>query len=205
MPLSTYAELQASIADWLDRDDLEVQIRDFIAMAEAEFNRILFIPERELSSTLTVSGQTLALPLDFWAAQTLVLDSNPQVVLEQVPVSEIRRRYGHTGRPGYFALQQREILFGPVPDAEYEVVLNYWQAIPPLTDLAPSNWLLAAYPDLYLYNTLVKGSAFAIDQQAVPMWEGMLGTAYGEAQQAGQDKAWGATPLRLRAPAGSVV
>jgi hypothetical protein len=200
MPLSSYTELQASIADWLDRDDLETQIRDFITLAEAELNRTLFIPEREEVATASVTGSSLALPTDFWGARSFILDADPQVRLEQLPIGAIRARYDYTGRPAFYALQAREILFGPSPDAAYSVVLNYWQTIPPLSTTEPTNWLLEAYPDLYLYSALLKGSAFAIDQQAIPTWQAMLGMAYAQAQQAGQDKAWGGSPIRLRAP-----
>ena len=39
MPLSNYTELQASIADTLNRDDLTNQIPDFIRLAEAQLGR----------------------------------------------------------------------------------------------------------------------------------------------------------------------
>jgi hypothetical protein len=35
MAISTYSELQASIADWLNRTDLAAAFKDFIALAEA--------------------------------------------------------------------------------------------------------------------------------------------------------------------------
>ena len=39
MALTTYAELKASIADFLNRDDLTSVIPDFITLAEADMNR----------------------------------------------------------------------------------------------------------------------------------------------------------------------
>jgi len=39
MAISTYSELQASIADWLNRTDLAAATKDFIALAEAQFQR----------------------------------------------------------------------------------------------------------------------------------------------------------------------
>lgn len=201
MALSTYAQLQASVADWIDRDDLEVQIRDFIALAEAEFNRTLFIPEREQISTSTLNGATIAVPVDYWGMKALYLETDPRVILEQVALADIRALPMTSGKPEKFALQGTEILFGPAPDSTYAVVMTYWQTIPPLSDAQPTNWLLAAYPDLYLYNALLKGSAFAIDKEQVGTWQGLLSIAFGQAQRTGQDKMAGGAPLRiLRAP-----
>ena len=41
MALSTYTELKASVADWLNRTDLTSVIPDFIALAEAQIERTL--------------------------------------------------------------------------------------------------------------------------------------------------------------------
>jgi hypothetical protein len=41
MSLTTYSELQSSIADWLNRTDLTSQIKDFITIAESRLDREL--------------------------------------------------------------------------------------------------------------------------------------------------------------------
>lgn len=41
MALTTYAELQTSIANWCNRSDIEAEVRDFIKLAEARINRRL--------------------------------------------------------------------------------------------------------------------------------------------------------------------
>ena len=38
MSISTYAQLQAAVANWLHRTDLTAQIQDFIALAEARLS-----------------------------------------------------------------------------------------------------------------------------------------------------------------------
>ena len=45
MALGNYTELQASIADFLNRSDLTLVIPDFITMAEADMNRTLRIKD----------------------------------------------------------------------------------------------------------------------------------------------------------------
>ena len=39
MAISTFAELSTAAANWLDRSDLTDRIPEFIALAEARFNR----------------------------------------------------------------------------------------------------------------------------------------------------------------------
>ena len=49
MAISTFAELKTAAANWLDRSDLTDRIPEFIALAEARFNRILRIGIWKLS------------------------------------------------------------------------------------------------------------------------------------------------------------
>ena len=66
MAFSNYTELQTSVADWLDRDDLTARIPDFITLAEARFNRLLRIRSMETEAEqVTVAGtRSYSLPTD---------------------------------------------------------------------------------------------------------------------------------------------
>jgi len=67
MAISTYSELTTAVANWLDRDDLTLRIPEFIALAEAKFNRTLRLRSMEAKYTAdTVAGQrNLALPTGY--------------------------------------------------------------------------------------------------------------------------------------------
>jgi len=41
MSLETYDELKVSLKNWLDRDDLDPFLGDFIKLSESRFNRLL--------------------------------------------------------------------------------------------------------------------------------------------------------------------
>ena len=41
MAITTYSELKDAVGDWLNRDDLTSVIPNFIALAEAQFNRTI--------------------------------------------------------------------------------------------------------------------------------------------------------------------
>ena len=54
--VNTYAGLVTTIGGWLNRDDLETKIPDFITLLEARLNRILRTLGMEATDTLTTVG-----------------------------------------------------------------------------------------------------------------------------------------------------
>jgi hypothetical protein len=50
--------------------------------------------------------------------------------------------------------------------------LNYYQKIPVLSGSNPTNWLLTAYPDLYLFGTLAEAELLAKDGASGQGWKG---------------------------------
>ena len=57
-----------------------------------------------------------------------------------------------------------QIQLGPAPVSTYTVEIDYYEVIPPLACNA-TNWLLTAYPDLYLYGSLLRGGGYLRDPQ----------------------------------------
>ena len=187
----TYSDLLAQIATWTVRDDLEDLIPQFITMAEDRFNRNLRVPQMEDESTSTVEAITVTLPTDFQELIAVYIGPD-QAVIEQIGVAALRRCWltTDTGEPQAFALQSaREMMFGPTPDQEYDVVINYYAKIPALTEATPENWLLDEHPDLYLAGALAAAFAYMVDAERGRYWDAqtqqklaeinMLGTRMG--------------------------
>jgi len=65
MALSTYTELKASVADWLNRTDLTTIIPDFIALAEAQIERTLRTRQMIVRTTASIDTEYSAVPADF--------------------------------------------------------------------------------------------------------------------------------------------
>ena len=66
MAVSTYTELKASIANWLNRSDLSDEIADdFIKLTEADFNAKLRIRQMEQIDTVTINAETVSVPTGF--------------------------------------------------------------------------------------------------------------------------------------------
>lgn len=198
-----YSDLQTQIATWLVRDDLTAQIPQFISLAENRLNRVLFVPERETVSTSTATGEKLALPADFWGMRSIYVDASPRQTLAQMSLAEMRNQYrfGVTGTPTHYAIEANELVFAPTPATDTNLVLNYWATIPALSDDAPTNWLLTAYPDLYLAASLVEAYVRLRDNDATVVWKARTDEKISEMLKAGQRKLNGAAPLAPRGAA----
>lgn len=198
---SSFTELKAEIATWMIRTDLTDVIPMFIRFAEDRFNRTLRVPEMEADVTSTVNAGAVTLPADFLHARSLYLNTDPKVVLQQLSMPAFRNAHSDaaTGQPRHFALQSgNELVLGPTPDSDYEVVLNYYQKIPALGDATTDNWLLLAHPDLYLAAALSEGFAYVRDNEALGLWESRAAARIRELEQLGQRKQHSATPQRIR-------
>jgi hypothetical protein len=70
MALSTYAELKASVADWLNRSDLTSAITDFVSLAESQMERDLRTRQMIVRANATVNTEYSALPDDYLEAKS---------------------------------------------------------------------------------------------------------------------------------------
>ena len=173
MPLSNYTELQASIADTLNRSDLTNAIPDFIKLAEAQLGRDLRHWRMEDRATSLADAQYLALPNNFIAPIRITIPASPSYTLELVSpfqLSKLRMENSdNTGRPEYYAVVDGAFELYPTPDADYTVELVYYEAIPDIS-INTTNWLLTNYPDAYLYGTLIHSSPYLQEDQRVAVW-----------------------------------
>lgn len=191
MALSTYTELQASIASWLNRDDLAASIRDFIALTEAQFQRDVRHRQMVQTANLTVSGRYLDLPADH--LQTIRVDVNGNRVTAISNDDMLERRYtgSGSGEPRNYAPIGTQIEFYPTADASYPVTLQYYARIPALTDVAPTNWLLTAAPDAYLYGALMHAAPFLVEDMRVQTWGGLYAAAVQNLNDTDEMGRWG--------------
>ena len=86
MAISTYTELKASIANWLNRSDLTDEIADdFIKLTEADFNAKLRIRQMEQIDTVTIDSETESVPSGFIAVRSFyILSSSTKFPLEYI-------------------------------------------------------------------------------------------------------------------------
>ena len=172
----TYTGLKASVADWLNRQDLTSQIPDFITIGEARMNRKLRVLQMETLSDGTSSDGLVAVPSDWLETRTFRLEDPTagQQILEYVGEEEFDQleASGLTSTTRYYTIINGAFQVLPVPTAAISYDLRYYAKIPALSATNASNWLLLKSPDLYLYSALLGATVFLKDDERLPIWAG---------------------------------
>lgn len=177
--ITTYAELQTAVANWMARDDLTDRIPDFIALAEAKFNRTLFVPQMEQRATTTVDTTStdpefISLPSDFQTMRRVRLSGvtgKPRLeFLSQTQIDDYRYSVGNIGgQPAFFTIKGTEIELARTPNEDYEIEMVYRKNIPALS-VNSTNWLLSLAPDLYLYGALMEAAPYMQEDNRIAVW-----------------------------------
>ena len=199
MALDTFAGLKATIADYLNRDDLTSVIPSFITIAEAKFNRKLRTRQMIKRAEGQIETSFFAYPADWLQAKEFQLNTNPIVRLQFVTEAqgdELKaQRYLNIGQPVYYTITGSQLEFIPTPDTTYSAELTYYAKIPALSDSNTSNWLLAYAPDLYLYGALMEAAPYLKDDERLPVWSQMYINSLGDIEVADQRASVSSTPL----------
>jgi len=188
MALTTYTELKASVADWLNRTDLTTEIPDFISLAEAQMERTLRTRQMLIRTTLTVDSEFETTPADFLEVRALKLTStNPDTPLSFMTMDslddEATRETGG-GRPKFFGVVGTEFRFVPTPDAAYTAEIVYFANLNKLSSSVATNFLLTSSPDAYLYGSLLQAAPYLQDDARIQVWATLYERALNDLQVA---------------------
>jgi len=112
MALTTTADLQAAVADWLNRSDLSAQIPDFLELARLKINRRLDIEEQQTLFTVNPIAQTVKIPFGFIPIS--VSDSRGRQ-LEPVSIAEILLHADQGGASSRYSISGDDLYFAPTP------------------------------------------------------------------------------------------
>jgi hypothetical protein len=208
MSISTYAELNTAVVNWLARDDLTSRIPEFIALAEAKFNRSLRCRQMEIRSTTTLDTssdepQMMSMPTDFQSMRSFKITNftgQPRLeYMSDAQMDEYRLAIGNTSsRPRYFSIFGSEIELAPTPDSNYVLEMKYRATIPALTASNTTNWLLTLAPDIYLYGTLLESAPYIKEDARIQTWGAGMTAALDGLNSLSQESGYGSGPLVAR-------
>lgn len=207
MALSTYAELQASIADWLNRvgsPEIAERAPDFIAMAEARFNRDPDLRVRQMvkRATAPLEGGFITLPADWLQAKNIQLNVGGKplrleyVTLEQA--DDIRADTATDPTPRFFNITGNQLEVVPTISGSAEIEMTYYAKVPALSASNTTNWLLSLWPDLYLYGALVHSAPYLRDEERVATWAGFYDRAMSEVKLSDERAVFSGSTLKTR-------
>jgi hypothetical protein len=182
----TYLELQDTVADWLNRKDLNEKIPQFIRLFEARASRELRTHDMVKRATATVNSGYFVVPSDWRETIALLRTSNDLRSLRFVSIEnsfEERARYHGTNPcpPEIYTQMDGKFFLYPAPQGDVDLELVYRASIPTLSNgvtdpmgndiSVPTNWLLEKSPDIYLFGSLAEAEPYLKNDERVALWQ----------------------------------
>ena len=202
--ITNYSNLQTTIADFLNRDDLTSVIPTFIQLAEAQMNRDL----RHWRMEVRASGQQSAgdaymqIPSDWIETIRFHITDGGTSPLDLMSRKAIEdKRYGNenmSGTPRYYTHADSQFELFPTPNETTNTELLYFAKIPSLSDSNTTNWLLEDAPDVYLYGALLHSAPYLAEDERVGVWAQMYGASVQRLNDSSDDARMSGSGLTLK-------
>lgn len=200
MAITTYAELQTAIANWMNRTDLTTRIPEFIQLAEDDMNEVLRTRKQIQRSYTTLTGEFVAVPTDFLAFRNVDVTSGGKryPVKYESPEYMDRKNDGSSGRPYFFTILGGEMQLYPPPDTGLRLDITYFQKIPSLSDTNTTNWVLDDHSKAYLHGALVHANQYVKNLQAAGEQNSQFRSALQSIQSADKRDKYSGSSLQIR-------
>lgn len=160
--ISDYTTLLIDAGEYSGRNDIAQLFPRFVMMTEAKINRVLRVAEMEQVDNLVLSDGDVQLPDYFLEVRQIVGNSGQQLRLWPLQDLTTRFHYGG-GNPQGYAISGNVLSVRPASDQT--VTIQYYRAIPPLTQEEPTNWLIQKAPDVYLYGVVEEIAIWSQDME----------------------------------------
>ncbi len=162
MSLDTYANLKLTLINWSHRDDTDLNVDDFIDLAESEMfsnsSEPLKLRSGETRATASMDATTpsryLALPDGYESMRKL------RIQIDNGESYEVFYRtpgqlniLSEEGRPDFFTVTS-QLEFDRNPDIAYTVEMQYMKKFTPLSSTNTTNYILTDHPTIYLFGGL---------------------------------------------------
>lgn len=203
MAFASYDDLQAALAKWLKRNNLDDQIPDFIALAEVRLNRLLRTQQQiktwYYTPTVDDSGSVynngfFNLPSDCLQVKRVQYGSTVCQYIPQDSASD----YNLTANNYMYTIMGMQIWMQTMINGSDTVRIDYYQSIQSLDDTNESNWLLQDAYDIYLYASLLEASPYLVNDDRIATWQALLTEAINNITSASKKAAIGGGKLVVK-------
>ena len=202
MSLSTYSDLQTSIANYLARSDLTSQIPDFITFAENRLRRELRVRQmlKSVTTSTVANDSTVEVPSDFLEIRDFVVMTNPITPLSYSSPSTLSNdpRASSVGVPRSYTILANEFLMSPIPDAVYTLRLLYYSAPAYLSSTNTSNVFLNVAPDALLYAALLEAEPYLFNDGRINTWGSMYDRSISSLTKSDESTQYSGVPLSMK-------
>lgn len=186
MPLDTVAGLFSRVQYNLGRgaqSTIVLLIPEWVNLIQREICRTgkwWFNFTESSSATLTAGNDTMTLPSDFLDEEYVFLKDSNGNIDEVLPMDDKEYRQAYTDQTGasyqslplHYVLRNNDILFRPIADATYTILLGYWAQLADLVSGGATNDLLLEYPDVLETGATFKGFEYMQQYDDAQYWIG---------------------------------
>jgi len=204
MAITNYTNLQTTIADFLNRDDLTSVIPTFIQLTEAQLNRDIrhHNMEARTSGQQTGGDQYMQVPSDWLETIRLHLTgsgTSALTLMSRAAIADIRAKNENvsTVLPYYYCHSDGQFELYPTPTEDTDFELLYYQKIPDLATNS-TNWLLTDAPDVYLYGALLHSAPYLAEDARVAVWAQMYSAAVQNVNSASEKARYSGSGMTLK-------
>lgn len=172
MSITTYAELQTAVENWLKRADLDSIIPDFITLGEKRIFREIRARSMETALNSTITSGVIALPADYLDLKFAYVDGSPAKLLQRTTATSLYEQYplrASTSKPRLIAREGTNFIFGPYPDSTYTIKGIYYAK--PTVVSSSANALFTESPDLYLFASLLEAEPYLKNDARLQLWQ----------------------------------
>lgn len=169
MAISTFDDLKSAISGWASRTDLGSRLDDFVALCEARIKSDdrLLLSKGEVATDFSISSDTTALPDGFLGIKRIHSSTNGKGYVYKHPsefASILNSTYHTATDPDtyYYTIEGDNFRISPAPTAAITAKLLY-HSLPALSVSNTTNWMLTAYPNVYLYGCLLEYYLYSIE------------------------------------------
>ena len=174
MSLANYSDIQSAVANWLNRNDLNSYIPDFIALGEDRIYRDLRIRAMETALTDTIASGTIAVPSGYLELKNIYIATSPIQPLQRRTAEWIYQNYplrSVSGKPIFIARDAGNFIFGPYPDSGYAIAGTYYARLAALSSTNTTNWFTANAPSILLWASLLEAEPFIQNDERLVLWK----------------------------------
>lgn len=170
-----YSDIKAAVSDWLHRSDLSANAATFVVLAEERL-RDLRLNRNTASTTLTITAgnSSAALPSDYLEGRSVSGGGNDWQQCSPEQLENLRA----TGWDSFsYAIYGGNLVIPYTASSDVELTLVYYQALPALSDVAPTNWITESNPSVYIWLALSEAALYVGNESKRMAFEQRAGQA----------------------------
>ncbi|WP_375413085.1 hypothetical protein [uncultured Bradyrhizobium sp.] len=189
--IANYGELKVALSDYVDQRNIAYVLPRLVQQAESRLNRELRTRFQLTTTALTLVSGAVALPSDFLEMAHVYGTNGYQY--RSGPLSDSMRTTSQYSR---YSIDDSDININGYSGGR---TIAYFAKLPTLTTSnATTNWLLANYPDVYLYAVGFEAAKYLKDAELIAASKAALDDALLSVRVDDDRARWSNTTVRVQ-------